>query len=56
MQLDDTVFSRLNANHANHDTMSGPYRPKNLLNFLAQNEAFDESLDPDALSAVKALR
>jgi uncharacterized protein (DUF2235 family) len=56
MTVDDSVFARLKSDHTGHKDMSGPYRPKNLLTFLADQGEYDDNLSADALSAVKALR
>ena len=52
LTLDDTVFDRLNADPSRHDSMDDPYRPKNLLRFLADNAGYDAKLEPDALAVV----
>ena len=56
MMLDNSVFDRLNTDHTRHKDMPGPYRPTNLLAFLADHDEFDGKLGPDVLASVKALR
>lgn len=36
LSLDPSVITRLNADHANHKHMNEPYRPENLIAYLAQ--------------------
>lgn len=56
MTLDKSVVDRLNADPQNHKELDEPYRPKNLLKFLAANEEFDANLGSDTLAAVKKIR
>lgn len=63
MTLDQTVFDRLNlqpqrgpSGPGGFPLMSVPYRPANLLRFLAENPQFDGKLGADALAAVRRLR
>lgn len=54
--LDKTVLDRLNADPAKHKDLDEPYRPENLMAYLAANPAYDGDLDPDVLAAVNQLR
>ncbi len=56
MTLDRTVFDRLNADPREHEKLGGSYRPKNLLEFLAEHDEYDPKLGPDALAAVQQIR
>lgn len=55
-RLDDTVLERLNADPAEHEALKKPYRPKNLMRFLAQHGEYDGRLAGDALESVKKAR
>lgn len=56
MTVDRTVFERLNGAPNQSKKLGGPYRPENLLQFLAAHDEHDASLGPNALAAVKKLR
>ncbi|MGB5201118.1 MAG: DUF2235 domain-containing protein, partial [Sedimenticolaceae bacterium] len=63
MLPDQTVFDRLNFEPKSDSSESGdlpkmsePYRPANLLQFLAEHPELDGRLGPDALAAVRKLR
>lgn len=56
MRPDPTVFERLNADPGQNEKLGGRYRPKNLLQFLAEHAEFDSELGAEALAAVKTLR
>lgn len=53
----DTVFERLNAEpSARFPELKRPYRPKNLLAYLAKNPSYDGKLDAHVLAEVEKLR
>ena len=54
--LDKSVLDRLNADPAEHRDLDEPYRPENLLAYLAANPDYDSGLSPEVLGAVKKLR
>jgi uncharacterized protein (DUF2235 family) len=54
--IDPSVFKRLNADPGKHPQLNGPYRPVNLLEYLAQHSVYDSNLEPAALEAVKRYR
>jgi len=54
--LDESVINRLNADPAKHKNMAGPYRPDNLLDYLAANPGYDGDLNEDVLTAVRQIR
>ena len=54
--LDKSVLDRLNADPAEHKDLDKPYRPENLLAYLAANPDYDSGLNPEVLAAVKRLR
>jgi hypothetical protein len=54
--LDPSVFKRLNADAARHPELGGPYRPANLLKFLAETRRYDGELSPEVLEEVKRHR
>ena len=54
--LDKSVLDRLNADPAEHKDLDKPYRPENLLAYLAANPDYDSGLNPEVLGAVKKLR
>jgi len=54
--LDKTVLDRLNADPADHKDLDTPYRPDNLLAYLAANPDYDSMLKPDLLETVTQLR
>jgi hypothetical protein len=54
--LDPSVFKRLNADPARHSELGGPYRPANLLKYLAANPKYDAELAPQVLEDVKRFR
>jgi uncharacterized protein (DUF2235 family) len=54
--LDKSVLDRLNADPAEHKDLDDPYRPENLLAYLAANPDYDSGLNPEVLGAVKKLR
>ena len=54
--LDKSVLDRLNADPAEHKDLGKPYRPENLLAYLAANSDYDSGLNPEVLSDVKKLR
>lgn len=56
MGLDDSVLERLNASAAKHDKTGDPYRPENLLEFLAANSQYDGRLNEEVLAIVKGMR
>ena len=56
MSLDDSIFTRLNAKPEQKHGIKKPYRPENLLRYLAEHPEYDSKLDTDALEAVKKFR
>jgi uncharacterized protein (DUF2235 family) len=54
--LDKSVLDRLNADPAGHKDLDDPYRPENLLAYLAANPDYDSGLNQEVLGAVKKLR
>ena len=53
MTLDDSVISRLNADASEHEkTMKEPYRPGNLLRYLAEHPELQDQLEESVLRAV----
>ena len=55
--LDPTVFKRLNTDPSKHEkTMVGPYRPANLLRYMAGRPELDDQLNKASLSAVAKVR
>ncbi len=54
--LDKSVLKRLNANPAEHKNLAGPYRPENLLAYLAANPGYDHELNSDLLATVTQMR
>ncbi len=54
--LDPTVFKRLNTDPSKHKTMGEPYRPANLLRYLAKHPELDNQLSGASLSVVTKLR
>lgn len=54
--LDKSVFNRLNANPAEHKNLAGPYRPENLLDYLAAYPQYDGELNAELLAAVTKMR
>jgi hypothetical protein len=63
MTLDQSVFDRLNfkpkqspSGPSQPPEMTIPYRPENLLKFLAEHPELDSKLEPDARAAVTKLR
>ena len=54
--LDDAVIERLNADPAQHEGIEKPYRPKNLMRFLAGHGEYDDKLGERALADVRKLR
>jgi len=52
MTLDPSVIARLNADPGAHETMDGPYRPANLLRYLARHPEFEAQLSDEVRRAV----
>lgn len=52
MTLDPSVITRLNADASAHDTMDGPYRPTNLLRYLAHHPELEAQLSDEVRRAV----
>ena len=54
--LDKSVLDRLKADPDKHKHLDEPYRPENLLAYLAANPDYDSELSPDLLETIKQHR
>ena len=55
-KIDKSALERLNADPAGHKNLEEPYRPENLLTYLAANPGYDSELNQDVLATITQMR